>query len=551
MKRYIILFLAFLIPFALQAGTKITGKVKTADGKIPKLAHAHLATIDGNYRNALQMVEADKKGKFEFEVSEPGVYTVFLSAVDHQTIGIPIKIEENDKPIHVEVMLLAIEYVDSFDEVKIVGDWNEFNLGAPDVMEKQSDSTFIFEAEATTETLAYQLFGIDKNNHSINGLVADYFIWDGGGDYKSVLKVKPGKVKIVFDPNKISAYSNEGLPKVMFDKDHNYFEKLVAATVKASRIQNELFTAFSAHRKAEKDPKDFKYDGSELISILKELSKNENEFVRQIATIRLFEASTWPGIDESKDVAEIVQVVPPSSDIWGYRPFLAGAVSRFSLPEEKKDAILNDFIKNNPNKEVRAQVLSSMVFFAKQQNQTEKFEALYKELAGNYGDLPSVQFIIKMFDPKRKIMVGKKVPAFAVTLMGSSETVSNETLLGKFYLMDFWAVWCGPCIAEMPNLHEIYEKFKRPNLIFLSLSFDGKPKDVEKYRAEKFKMPWLHTFVEGGFRSELAQNFEVLGIPKPLFVGPDGTILATEMDLRGPNLEKTLEKFLEKSGTND
>ncbi len=57
-------------------------------------------------------------------------------------------------------------------------------------------------------------------------------------------------------------------------------------------------------------------------------------------------------------------------------------------------------------------------------------------------------------------------------------------------------------------------------------------------------MPWLHTFVEGGFKSPLAESFEVWGIPKPILIGPAGTILATDSELRGEKLEATLARHL-------
>ncbi len=57
-------------------------------------------------------------------------------------------------------------------------------------------------------------------------------------------------------------------------------------------------------------------------------------------------------------------------------------------------------------------------------------------------------------------------------------------------------------------------------------------------------MPWLHTFVEDGFKNPLAESFEVWGIPKPILIGPDGTILATK-GLRGDQLEVTLARYLE------
>ena len=57
-------------------------------------------------------------------------------------------------------------------------------------------------------------------------------------------------------------------------------------------------------------------------------------------------------------------------------------------------------------------------------------------------------------------------------------------------------------------------------------------------------MPWKHAFIEGGFQSPVAEAYGVKGIPKPLLIGPDGSIVASGKDLQGENLERTLAKFL-------
>ena len=63
-------------------------------------------------------------------------------------------------------------------------------------------------------------------------------------------------------------------------------------------------------------------------------------------------------------------------------------------------------------------------------------------------------------------------------------------------------------------------------------------------RKDKWGMPWLHTFVEKGKENKLSKRFEVSGIPKPILVNPQGIIIATGMELRGEELEKTLNKYL-------
>jgi hypothetical protein len=94
----------------------------------------------------------------------------------------------------------------------------------------------------------------------------------------------------------------------------------------------------------------------------------------------------------------------------------------------------------------------------------------------------------------------------------------------------------------MEKLHAAYEKFKAKNFQILSLSLDHFRSDVAKFRGDKWKMPWLHTFVTDD--KPLAKAFEVMAIPRPLLVDGNGTIVAMELELRGDQLEKTLAKFL-------
>ncbi|MEK6570620.1 MAG: thioredoxin-like domain-containing protein, partial [Bacteroidota bacterium] len=82
------------------------------------------------------------------------------------------------------------------------------------------------------------------------------------------------------------------------------------------------------------------------------------------------------------------------------------------------------------------------------------------------------------------------------------------------------------------------------NFEILSLSYDRKAEDVIKFRQGKWKMPWLHSFIQKGFDNEISKQFEVFGIPRPILVDSTGKIIAMEMELRGPNLEKTLTRVL-------
>jgi len=170
---------------------------------------------------------------------------------------------------------------------------------------------------------------------------------------------------------------------------------------------------------------------------------------------------------------------------------------------------------------------------------TTRFALLYDRLVTEYGDTWWGETARKIFPRERNIRPGREVPDFAVvSLDDSAVTFTPQSLRGRVYLIDLWAIWCKPCVAELPYLHAAHERFKDRGFTILSLSFDEHPLDVSDYRRSTWPMPWLHGFVQDGFDSELAQRFEVMGIPHSVLVDRSGTIRA--VDLRGKALEEAL-----------
>ena len=145
--------------------------------------------------------------------------------------------------------------------------------------------------------------------------------------------------------------------------------------------------------------------------------------------------------------------------------------------------------------------------------------------------------------PDRQIVVGKTVPAFSLTAFEKPGTIyTSENLKGKIVLIDFWATWCVPCIDEMPNLHQEYEKFKTEGFEILSVSLDETPEVVNEFRKEKWKMPWLHSLLRSS--PDVKKQFEIVGIPRGVLIGRDGRIIATDRELRGGKLDQMLTQLL-------
>ncbi|MCW5940922.1 MAG: TlpA family protein disulfide reductase [Fimbriimonadaceae bacterium] len=142
------------------------------------------------------------------------------------------------------------------------------------------------------------------------------------------------------------------------------------------------------------------------------------------------------------------------------------------------------------------------------------------------------------------LSVGKPAPSFNATDLDGEKLAFPGAYKGKVVMLDFWATWCGPCIAELPNVVKAYEKYHDRGFDILGISFDqpNKAEDVAKFLKEH-KMPWRQVY-EGKFWSTtIGMQYGVEAIPFVLLVdGSTGNILATVRDLRGANLDKTLEQ---------
>lgn len=138
-------------------------------------------------------------------------------------------------------------------------------------------------------------------------------------------------------------------------------------------------------------------------------------------------------------------------------------------------------------------------------------------------------------------------PASLIGKSTTGETVDITSYKGKVVLIDFWATWCGPCIAELPNVVENYKKYHDKGFEVVAVSIDTiDTKDkLEKFVKEK-EIPWVQIQSDDenaqGWEDQNATNFGVNGIPATYLVDRNGVII--QVNVRGEKLGKALEELL-------
>jgi len=117
--------------------------------------------------------------------------------------------------------------------------------------------------------------------------------------------------------------------------------------------------------------------------------------------------------------------------------------------------------------------------------------------------------------------VGKPFELSFKDLNGKEVNVTNYA--GKVVLLDFWATWCGPCIAGLPELKEIFAKYHPRGFEILGVSLDKEKDTLQKFLADE-KMTWPQHFDGTGWDNTLVRNYEIEGIPTLWLIDKKGNL---------------------------
>ena len=166
---------------------------------------------------------------------------------------------------------------------------------------------------------------------------------------------------------------------------------------------------------------------------------------------------------------------------------------------------------------------------------------LFADQLKDKGDKNFQQWVESFASSARRLALLGSTLELEGKLLDGSELDWNA-YRGKVVLVDFWATWCGPCIAEAPNVRRYYDLYHDQGFEVVGISLDTKQEALEAY-IEKEQVPWVNLFESGaGWKHSMAVRYGIRAIPSVFLVDTEGKVVSLEA--RGSELGKQLEKLM-------
>ena len=171
------------------------------------------------------------------------------------------------------------------------------------------------------------------------------------------------------------------------------------------------------------------------------------------------------------------------------------------------------------------------------------FEALDKGFSQHSN--PEIAQLVKEMVAKSRVRLGLLGQPFSVEgVQVNGQPFDWAAYQGKVVLIDFWATWCGPCLEELPNVRQNFNKYREQGFEVVGVNIDEEPSQLKRF-LELQELPWT-TVVSAdpqkmGWEHPMVVKCGVDSIPFLVLVGRDGTAVA--LNTRGEQLGERLAEI--------
>jgi len=163
-------------------------------------------------------------------------------------------------------------------------------------------------------------------------------------------------------------------------------------------------------------------------------------------------------------------------------------------------------------------------------------------------DFPESTYALKIQGIRHQgDMIGRPFDLEFIDAVGGS-AISVKQLRGKVVVLDFWATWCGPCVAEMPEMKKLYAKYHDQGVDFIGVSLDVPEGQGGLFSLKKFvkeqEIAWPQYYPGNGWDSTFSFACGITEIPAVFVIDTEGKLYSTEAHGK---LDTMIPKLLKKT----